>query len=113
VTIELALRRDKLPSNIPQPKQDSNLEEFFQGLGMRYQAAQQTCLHRQEGELAAGEHQLKIELPSVPRGKYILRARAEHAGGWSLASRPLTINSAEQTKDKNSKAERDSVDLRR
>jgi hypothetical protein len=113
VTIELALRRDKLPSNIPQPKQDSNLEEFFQGLGMRYQAAQQTCLHRQEGELAAGEHQLKIELPSVPRGKYILRARAEHAGGWSLASRPLTINSAEPTKDKNSKAERDSVDLRR
>ncbi|MFN5769325.1 MAG: C25 family cysteine peptidase [Pirellulaceae bacterium] len=113
VTIELALRRDKLPGNLPQPKQDSNLEEFFQGLGMRYEAAQQTCLLRQQGELAAGDHQLQIELPALPRGKYLLRARAEHAGGWSLASQPLTISVADQTKEKGVQAERDSAEVRR
>lgn len=113
VTIELALRRDKLPGNLPQPKQDSNLEEFCQGLGMRYQAAQQTCLLRQQGELAAGEHQLQIELPPLPRGKYILRARAEHAGGWSLASQPLTIRPAEQSQEKGVQANGESVELRR
>jgi hypothetical protein len=113
VTIELALRRDKLPGNLPQPKQDSNLDEFFQGLGMRYEAAQQTCLLRQQGELAAGDHQLQIELPALPRGKYLLRARAEHAGGWSLASQPLTISVADQTKEKGVQAERDSAEVRR
>jgi hypothetical protein len=80
---------------------------------MRYQAAQQTCLLRQQGELAAGEHQLQIELPPLPRGKYILRARAEHAGGWSLASQPLTVRPAEQSQEKGVQANGESVELRR
>lgn len=113
VTIELVLRRDKLPGNLPQPMQDRSTEEFFQDLGKRYEAAQQTCLLRQQGELAAGEHQLQIELPPLPRGKYILRARAEHAGGWSLASQPLTISPAGQVREKDDRAERDSSEVRR
>jgi hypothetical protein len=113
VTIELALRRDKLPGNLPQPNQDRGPEKFFQSIGMRYEAAQQTCLLRQQGELAAGEHQLQIDLPPLPRGKYLLRARAEHAGGWSLASQPLTISPVEQIKEKGAQADRASVEVLR
>lgn len=90
--VELAYRRQDLPSDIAREKVDADSAEGRKNYQGRYEMANSKVIARIDTVKTPGQIELKFDIPTdLPRGRYCIRAFGTTAAGWSTGYAEFTV----------------------